>query len=478
MQFHRLLLGLALLISPALADPPAQQSGKELLADGDKLADQAKYTEALVRYKEGYEKILPELRGLKFKNSVEPKFMERSDLQAHMQTLFNEDMTEEELALSDASLKAFGFVSSDFKTKETVLNLYSEEVAGFYDPKRKQMFLIKETEKPPTQKPGLIARLLGAKTGFDKDEQKSTLSHEMTHALADQHFDLLNMQEAAEKDDDRSLALQALVEGEATLMMMVDMERAQGGSGKEMLKASPAAMDFSMRLMSGLMPFASGKAFRNAPPILRETMMFPYLKGMVFLLHLTNENEWDRVNEAFRKPPLSTEQVLHPEKYLRDVDAPTEVVLPPLGESLGDDWKELGQNVLGELQISIMLRKHQGAKAAAGWDGDRYAVFNGPDERLGLVWYTTWDTESEAQEFVDAYARYLGSRLGFNDSANSNRNDTAPAAVPDHLRLEHQGRVYDIFRRDADVVTVEGFNAKQSDELAKVAFNAERRAKE
>jgi hypothetical protein len=256
------------------------------------------------------------------------------------------------------------------------------------------------------------------------------------------------------------------------------MERSQGGTGKEMLKSSPAAMDFSMRLMSGLMPFASGKAFRAAPPIFRETMMFPYLKGMVFTLYLTNENEWERVNEAFRKPPLSTEQVLHPDKYLKEVDEPIEIVLPPLGDLLGDDWKELGQNVLGELQISIMLRKHQGPKAAAGWDGDRYAIFQGPDDRLGLVWYTTWDNESEAQEFAAAYARYLGSRLGFNDSVNSNRNDTAPAAVPDHIRLEHQGRVYDIFRRDADVVTVEGFAAKEADALAKVVFKSEKRAKE
>jgi hypothetical protein len=475
---HVAILGFALIVSTALADPPAQQSGNDLLADGDKLADQAKYTEALVRYKEGYEKILPDLRGLKFKSPVEPKFMERPDLQAHMQTLLDEDVTDEELALSDGSLKAFGFVSGDFKTKETMLNLYSEEVAGFYDPKRKQMFLIKETDKPPAQKPSLLARLFGAKTGFDKDEQKSTLSHEMTHALADQHFDLLKMQEAAEKDDDRSLALQALVEGEATLMMMVDMERSQGGTGKELLKASPAAMDFSMRLMSGLMPFASGKAFRNAPPIFRETMMFPYLKGMVFTLYLTNENEWERVNEAFRKPPLSTEQVLHPEKYLKDVDDPTEIVLPPLVEALGDDWKELGQNVLGELQISILLRKQHGAKAAAGWDGDRYAVFQSADEKLGLVWYTTWDSDDEASEFAVAYAHYVGLRLGFTDSTNSGRGDPAPAAVPDHLRLEHQGRTFDIYRRGADVVSVEGFSAKHADELAKVALKAEKRAKE
>jgi hypothetical protein len=134
--------------------------------------------------------------------------------------------------------------------------------------------------------------------------------------------------------------------------------------------------------------------------------------------------------------------------------------------------------VLGELQISILLRKQQGQKAAAGWDGDRYAIFQGPDDKLGLVWYTTWDSAAEANAFAAAYSRYLGSRLGFNDSSNSNRADSAPAEVPEHLRLERQGRVYDVRRRDADVITIEGFASKEADEMAKIVFAAEKRAKE
>jgi hypothetical protein len=453
------------------------QTGKELLAEGDRLADQAKYTEALTRYKEAYEKILPGLRGLEFKHTVEPQFMERPNLQAHMQKLYHEDTTDQELELTDASLKVFGFVPPDFKTEETVLNLYAEEVAGFYDPKRKQIFLIKEPERPQkTQKPGLIARLLGAKTGFDKDEQKSTLSHEMAHALADQHFDLSKLTDATEGDDDRSLALQALIEGEATLVMMVEMERANGGTGKEMLKSSPAAMDFSFRLMQSFLPFAAGKTFRSAPPIFRETMMFGYLKGMVFLLHMTNQNEWERVNEAFRKPPLSTEQVLHPEKFLGEVDEPQAIDLPPLGPVVGDGWKEVGQNVIGELQLSILLKKHWGAKAAQGWDGDRYAVFKGADDRLGLVWYTTWDSETDAEEFAGAYSRYVITRLGIGDGAAG--RDANPPSIPEKYRLEHQGRAYDIVRRGDDVVVIDGFSPKEADDLVNAVWQAKKHLKQ
>ena len=440
------------------------QSGEELISMGDRLAEQAKYTEALTRYKEAYEKILTGMRGLPFKESVAPNFMERSALQEHMKRLFHEEMSDSEIALADASLKVFGLVPLDFNTEKMVLDLHAEEVAGFYDPKRKQIFLIQETEKP--QKPGLLARLLGARSGFDKEEQKSTLSHEMAHALADQHFDLVKLTEAVEQDDDRSLALQALVEGEAMLVMMAELERAGGGDPQAMIKASPAAIDFTFRLMQGILPFASGKSFRNAPAIFRETMVFPYLKGMVFILHLTNASGWERVNEAFRHPPRSTEQVIHPEKYLVEVDEPTELVLPPLGDAVGVDWTELGQNVLGELQISILLRRHWGVRAAAGWDGDRYAVFRGPEQDLGLVWYTTWDSESDAQEFAGAYSRYLSTRLDLTEPRSTLNQESRPPAVADRLRFAQAGRAYQIERRGQDVFVIEGFSESQLERIA------------
>ncbi len=476
MNVSRMIFSLFFCASLLADDTGTDKSGQALLAEGDKLADAAQYTDALLKYKLGYEKILPVMRGLKFREAVEPKFMERSALQDHMKMLFREDLTEEEMLLTDGTLKAFGFVAADFKTEETMLQMLSEEVAGFYDPKRKQIFLIKETDT--SKKPGFLSRLMGAKGGFDKDEQKSTLSHEMAHALADQNFDLEKMEKATDGDDDRSLALQALIEGEATLVMMIDMQRASGGDGTEMLHASPAAMDASFKVMQGMMTFASGKTFRTAPPIFRDTMLFGYLKGVVFLLHLTNDGEWASVDKAFRKPPISTEQVLHPEKYLKDVDVPVAIDLPEFTDQLGEGWTELGKNVLGELQISILLRKHWGVRAAAGWDGDRYAVFAGPEGKLGLVWFTTWDTADDAKEFAGAYSRYIGTRFGVADAKPAASNEPTPPAVADRARVEHEGRVFEIIRRDKDVVTIEGFSQSQTGKLADAAWKAEKKAKE
>ena len=112
---------------------------------------------------------------------------------------------------------------------------------------------------------------------------------------------------------------------------------------------------------------------------------------------LTNKGGWAAIDEVYRDPPLSTEQILHPEKYREKPDYPMSI---ELGHAFpGEGWKEAGRNVLGEMQLAILLKKHGGKAAAAGWDGDRYAVFEGPKAKLGLVWVSTWDSEDDAREF-------------------------------------------------------------------------------
>ena len=122
---------------------------------------------------------------------------------------------------------------------------------------------------------------------------------------------------------------------------------------------------------------------------------------MVFCAKLTNKGGWAAIDEVYRDPPLSTEQILHPEKYREKPDYPMSIDLGSL--AAGEGWKEAGRNVLGEMQLAILLKKHGGKAAAAGWDGDRYAVFEGPKGKLGLVWASTWDSEDDAREFMRGY---------------------------------------------------------------------------
>jgi hypothetical protein len=188
---------------------------------------------------------------------------------------------------------------------------------------------------------------------------------------------------------------------------------------------------------------------------------------MVFCARLTNQAGWKAVDQAYRQPPLSTEQILHPEKYLDQPDPPRDITLA--GLKPGDDWKELGQNVVGELQLGILLRNHQGRSAAAGWGGDRYALLEGPEGRLGLVWRTTWDTEDDARQFALQYARFQTSKL---DGAGDE-----PETLDTELKRSSACAEYLVRHRGADVIVVEGFDPPTTDRLAEAALAAPTREK-
>ncbi len=442
-------LGLTLSVAPALlalaADPPksAIPAGKRLLSEGDALANQGKTTEAEIRYQEAMETLLPGIRRLNFKHPVKRDVTERKELRNVLIKEIEEEQTPEEARGEELALKAFGFIPKDMNYQETIVQVYTEEIGAFYDPRTKTMHLIKEDEGG--RAPGLLERLLGKTSGFDKDQSKTVIAHELTHALADQHFGLDAMLKSVHKDGDRELALTALIEGEATLVMIgAQLEDWNGRETAEL----PA--DRLGRIFSFLMPllrFSSGDALRKAPPVIAESMLFPYLRGLVFCAHLTNKGGWQELDKAYLAPPLSTEQILHPEKYQGSPDPPMAIEFGPLDP--GADWNEVDRDTVGELQTSVLLRNHNGTSAAAGWDGDRYVVFEGPKGRLGLVWLTTWDSEDEAREFARSYIRFQTNKLS-KDAINP-ENDV------DSLRRTSDGSVFAVERRGADVAIVEGF---------------------
>jgi hypothetical protein len=227
------------------------------------------------------------------------------------------------------------------------------------------------------------------------------------------------MQKAADGDDDRSLALDALIEGDATLNMMVAMNPSRKAF---FLGMPPAFLDLAMTLMKPLLAFASGPSFAGAPVILKESMLFPYLKGLPFCLSLTGKGgTWKPVDAAFARPPLSTEQILHPTRYPEDV--PVALSFPDVAAELGEGWSPVQSNVLGELAVRILLAASipvlDAEKGAEGWDGDFYRVYargaadtSAPPQLL-YAWVSTWDSQEEAREFRDAYARMLAAKVGF-----------------------------------------------------------------
>jgi hypothetical protein len=436
--------------------------GKKLLAEGDALADQGKPTDAVFCYKRAFEQLLPGMRKLPFKQEVKRDVTAREDLKALLIKEIDEEMSPAEFKANELGMKALGLLPRDLNLKETMVKVYSEEIAAFYDTKTKTMHLIKEPEAKANKPPTFLERLLGKTGGFDKDENKTVIAHELTHALADQNFNIDAMQKSVKQNDDQDLALSALIEGEATLTMLGAQMDDWDGS---VIRAVPAArLDRLFSLLIPFMPLAGGASLREAPVILSETMIFPYLRGLVFCAHMTNDGGWKALDAAYREPPLSTEQILHPEKYRAKPDPPTLVELGPLDAGCG--WTEVGRNVVGEMQIGVMLRRHGGKAAAEGWDGDRFAVFEGPDDRLGLAWFSTWDGDDDAREFARGYTRFQTTKIG--------ADLPQPEAFPDASRRPHKGNVFAVERRGADVAVVEGFDAETTERLIEAAFKAKK----
>jgi hypothetical protein len=235
------------------------------------------------------------------------------------------------------------------------------------------------------------------------------MAHELTHALQDQHFNLRRFEHWPKHDSDAELAAHALVEGDASFLMM------------QYVTQSPARqLAFLKAMVAG--GTGSSEQIEKAPRVLRETLLFPYLQGTSFVTQVYKGGGWEAVTAAYKSLPQSTEQVLHAEKY-RAGEAPQKVALRDVSASLGKGWRMADHDVEGEWGFYLLLDEFlQSAdasrKAAEGWGGDRYALFLGPNRATDVVvaHKTVWDTEADAGEFFDAYVRRTTKRYGVEPS--------------------------------------------------------------
>jgi hypothetical protein len=245
--------------------------------------------------------------------------------------------------------------------------------------------------------------------GDGPSEEDTVLVHELTHALQDQSFDLEKLQQEDDPLADTGTALTALAEGDATLTMMdfrsqTSFERLPNA---ERILGSMAADPDAM--MSALPDLPGADQFAQAPVWLRDNLLFGYLQGMTFCISVRTRGGQKLLDHAFATdPPRSTEQVLHPEKWHTRRDDPVVIRLPDLGPDL-PGYRKAADGVMGELSVRSLLRQGPGDRdravaAAAGWGGDRFAVYEKADGGRLLVWVTDWDSAADAREFRTALA--------------------------------------------------------------------------
>ena len=296
-----------------------------------------------------------------------------------------EDKNDAERYADKKSLEAFGLIPKDFPLDSFMLDVLADQVAGLYDPKAKEFY---------------IADWIAA------DEQKPVMAHELTHALEDQSFHIDPWIKAARPNDDAELARDSVSEGSAMAAMVDYTLREEKMSVRDL-------PDVTTLIRSGAVAeMDKDPKLSKAPIYIRDELLFPYLAGTSFSQQfLKAHTGWSDLKLLFANPPVSTQQILHPNLYLAGVK-PLPVALPDWKTIAPREWKLLEENVMGEFGLDEVLKQFLGQKRAdalsPAWTGDRYAVFeNRQTQDTILVFRLALDKDEDASRFCGQYSEAL-----------------------------------------------------------------------
>ncbi|MHC4957192.1 MAG: hypothetical protein ACYTGN_02370 [Planctomycetota bacterium] len=288
-------------------------------------------------------------------------------------------------------------VPPGYDLRKKQIEMVKEAMAGLYDPGKDSFYLVRGKAHPGTP-------------GF-----QTTVAHELIHAYRDVDHKYFEMTVAAvETDSDWSLAMSCLTEGDATFLAEGLAATFQTrGSPKQILDLIAARADIMVNADRPVPP-----ELKEFPPALVEMVLGRYIVGLGFAAKVYAKGGLEGLEAAFRRPPRSTEQVLHPEKFLaKTPDEPTLLTGGDPTPVLGKGWKRTMTNTMGEFEIRVLftpaIGKKAAHKAAAGWDGARFHFCEKEGETPFFGMVTTWDTETDAAEFReawDAWAKHHGGR--------------------------------------------------------------------
>jgi len=328
---------------------------------------------------------MSEILHLPIKAPLKKSLRSKEEIRAYLVSEEKEDRTDAQRYADDKALEAFGLVPKGFPLDSFLLDILTDQVAGLYDPKAKQFY---------------IADWIPA------DEQKEVMSHELTHALEDQSFNVDPWIKAARPNDDAEMARDAVSEGTA-LAAMLDYALREEKMGVRDIG------DVSVLIRAGAVAeMDQDPKLSKAPIYLRDALLFPYLAGTSFSQQFLKAHAgWQDLHLVFERPPVSTQQILQPDFYLKDV-GPAKVTLPEWKGVAPADWNLLEENVLGEFGLNEVLKQLLDTERAENlsptWDGDRYALFeNTKTKNTALVSILALETTDDAYRFFGQYSEAL-----------------------------------------------------------------------
>lgn len=327
-----------------------------------------------------------DVRGLASKGEVPRYVIARNQAARTLEGLVLSADYRAELQAQQKVLVALGLIKPTFDLVKYGVRTYSAGIGGFYLPWSQQLFVIND------------ARYDGV--------ERYVFSHEYTHALTDQHFGFgtWGVYPDCTRAQQECQAIRAVVEGDATLAMQL------------WLRQYARPQDFVD--LENYRPVYETLPEEFPPPFVGRELGFPYREGYAFVAYLYERGDWARVNEAYRTPPTTTEQILHPEKYLAGESA-LAVSDPRMDAALGPEWQRVQQDSFGEwttflilaysADLSAQVDPEVAERAAAGWGGDTMQIyFNDATQQSALAAHWLWDTPGDASEFRTALTDYLG----------------------------------------------------------------------
>jgi hypothetical protein len=311
--------------------------------------------------------------GLKFKSPPKSALRTREQVRQYLLRKLADELPPAKLEGLETAYRLLGLLPDTLDLRPLLLELYSEQVAGYYDPDSATLFGVE---------------------GADPAQLRVVVAHEMVHALQGERLPLDSILHD-KSNNDRLAAAQSVLEGQATLSGM----KALFPPKMDPTRDPDFWSEYAGQIRTGQ---ASMPVFARAPLIVREALVFPYLAGAEFM-HWWEESQFKDTVPYGPRMPSSTEQVLFPEHFARG-DQPVELQFPPGSGMLYED-------VLGESEVSILAAQLSGAtqprKAASrGWGGDRYGVLRTP-EGPALIWYVVWDDPRSAERFTTGFGEKL-----------------------------------------------------------------------
>jgi len=394
-----------LLLALLLAAPAAAQSGVDV--------SQAREIFSEIG---GILQDLHEITGYRIKHRVPAEIITRDKVKEFLQQRLKEATSPEEIRVEELTLKKFGLVPRDFDLAKNTVDLLTEQAAAFYDFHRKRMFITDWTPSA-TREPALV--------------------HELGHALADQNVNLEKFIKQGRSSDDGSLARLAVMEGQAQWLMTEYLARKAGQS----LATSPALLETMARAAeSGA---AEYPVFGSEPLYLRQTLVFPYSQGLLFQNAVYERMKQKAFQEVFRRPPVSTQQILHPDTYFSGLQ-PAQPELPQFPEARG--YKRIAEGTVGELDHAILLEQYAGREESKAvsphWRGGAYALLERRSpQRVVLLYAVAWDGAASAARYFHLYRQVLGKK--WTHLAIDSEDATTLAGVGDdgHFLVQVTGNV-------------------------------------